>query len=141
MRRLCGGTVIHSGRLGDWEALPGFYLYVGSALGPGGLQARLSHHLRPHVRCHWHIDHLTKSGAIEEIWFSSEPVRREHEWAGTLAGLRGASIALPRFGASDCRCTSHLYHFRKKPAAYPFRRLLTTKFPDHPRLRVFRKGG
>jgi Uri superfamily endonuclease len=38
--------VIRVGRLGDLRLQPGFYVYVGSALGPGGVRARLAHHMR-----------------------------------------------------------------------------------------------
>ncbi len=34
------------GKLGTFDFPAGYYLYVGSALGPGGLQARLAHHQR-----------------------------------------------------------------------------------------------
>jgi len=34
------------GRLGTFDFPAGYYLYVGSALGPGGLQARLARHRR-----------------------------------------------------------------------------------------------
>jgi Uri superfamily endonuclease len=33
------------GRLGTYDLLPGFYAYVGSAFGPGGIRARIHHHL------------------------------------------------------------------------------------------------
>ena len=33
------------GRLGTFDIVPGFYAYVGSAFGAGGLRARIGHHL------------------------------------------------------------------------------------------------
>src|SRR5512139_3339944 len=33
------------GRLGAFDLVPGFYAYVGSAHGSGGLRARIQHHL------------------------------------------------------------------------------------------------
>ncbi len=43
------------GRLGAHDVVPGFYLYVGSAFGSGGLRARIGHHLEstasPHCPC------------------------------------------------------------------------------------------
>ena len=45
-------AVIPVGRLGDLRLQPGFYVYVGSALGPGGVRARLAHHMRPAKRLH-----------------------------------------------------------------------------------------
>jgi hypothetical protein len=43
------------GRLGDLRLQPGFYVYVGSPLGTGGVRARLAHHIRAAERPHWHI--------------------------------------------------------------------------------------
>jgi hypothetical protein len=52
---------IEIGRLGLISFEPGYYLYTGSALGPGGLSGRISQHLRQKTqkRSHWHIDALT----------------------------------------------------------------------------------
>jgi Uri superfamily endonuclease len=33
------------GYLGEFDIVPGFYAYVGSAFGSGGLRARIGHHL------------------------------------------------------------------------------------------------
>ena len=46
------------GRLGRIHFGSPFYLYFGSAFGPGGLVARLQHHLRPARRPHWHVDYV-----------------------------------------------------------------------------------
>ncbi len=46
------------GRLGSFNIIPGFYAYVGSAFGPGGLRARIRHHLESVAQPHWHIDYL-----------------------------------------------------------------------------------
>ena len=39
------GGIIRIGRLGELRLQSGIYVYVGSALGPGGVRARLMHHL------------------------------------------------------------------------------------------------
>lgn len=44
--------LIRVGRLGGLQLQPGFYVYIGSAHGPGGLRARLAHHLGPTSRPH-----------------------------------------------------------------------------------------
>ena len=50
------------GRLGIFSFEPGHYIYVGSALGPGGLAGRLERHLdKDRQVSHWHIDYLTDS--------------------------------------------------------------------------------
>ena len=35
---------VHIGRLGQFAVQPGCYIYVGSALGPGGVRAQGGHH-------------------------------------------------------------------------------------------------
>lgn len=39
-------------------------------------------------------------------------------------GLPDAALPAPRFGASDCRCDAHLFHFAEKPDVVGFRRLV-----------------
>ncbi len=99
---------IKVGRLGFITFRTGYYLYAGSALGPGGLSGRIHRHLRPESqkRSHWHIDALTSQGSITGIWWSVSPQRHECAWSEILsvAGDRTA----PGFGASDCRCAGHL---------------------------------
>ena len=98
------------GSLGMLRYQPGFYYYVGSAFGPGGLRARLRHHLQPAGKCHWHYDYLKSRVTVASVWVTSEADRVEHEWAGLLAGGFATTIPLPGFGASDCQCQTHLYH-------------------------------
>ncbi|MCU7915789.1 MAG: GIY-YIG nuclease family protein [Candidatus Thiodiazotropha sp. (ex Gloverina cf. vestifex)] len=100
---------IRIGKLGEFPFLPGWYLYVGSAFGPGGVAARCNHHCRISVRPHWHIDYLRSALALREIWFTHDPVHREHHWARCLASGMGLSSPVHRFGASDCDCGSHLF--------------------------------
>jgi len=138
--RVSRPSVIRTPRPGYWKARPGFYLYVGSALGPGGVRARVSHHLRPSARFHWHVDYLTVSSTIEEVWYSLETVHREHQWVAVIAQLRDAVIPCPTFGASDCRCASHLYLLPKRPSVRSFRRLLKASCPEHPAVRCLRPG-
>jgi len=87
----------------------GYYVYVGSALGPGGLRARIAHHQKLSTRPHWHIDYLRAHAQIKCIWFSYDVRRREHQWAGVMGTVSRAKIPLRGFGASDCNCQSHLY--------------------------------
>lgn len=93
---------------------PGLYAYCGSAYGPGGLAARLSRHLRPGKKPHWHIDRLTAAGSIAAAY--AQPTGRECDLVAALCRLTGATIPLPGFGSSDCRvCPSHLLRL---PAGY-----------------------
>lgn len=112
------------GRLGRLVLVPGWYLYTGSARGPGGVAARLRHHVRGAARPHWHIDYLRAHLPLSECWYSHDPDQTEHRWATAVARQPGAVVALPRFGASDCRCETHLYHLPRKPHAGTFLRCL-----------------
>ena len=47
---------------------PGFYLYCGSAKGPGGLAARLARHMRHGKAIRWHVDVLTEAGTVLGAW-------------------------------------------------------------------------
>lgn len=123
---------VRIGRLGDLRLRPGFYVYVGSALGPGGVRARLAHHIRPSSRPHWHIDYLKVHAAVEQVWYCHNRVSREHEWGRCLAAMRGASMPMPGFGASDCRCRSHLFFFGDRPSLNGFARKLRAFDQSHP---------
>jgi Uri superfamily endonuclease len=101
---------IRIGSLGIVHILPGFYLYVGSAFGPGGLRARLSHHLKSAPKPHWHIDYLRNEVELKIIGYNSSPEKLEHKLAEYLGSLPVLTIPLPRFGASDCRCPAHLFY-------------------------------
>ena len=113
-------AVIRVGRLGDLQLQPGFYVYVGSALGSGGVRARLAHHMRLAERLHWHIDYLHRHTSLEEIWFCYDEKSREHAWARCFAKMPGASVTLAGFGSSDCDCGTHLFFFEKRPAKEQF---------------------
>lgn len=108
------------GRLGAFDFAPGWYAYVGSALGPGGLRARLSHHQKRAARPHWHIDYLRQAANLEWVWYAVGGDRHEHAWAAALGSLPGASLAARRFGASDCDCPAHLFHYAHMPHAAAF---------------------
>lgn len=96
------------GRLGEFSLSSGLYVYVGSALGPGGLRARVARHLRTEKRPHWHIDTLTAIAPIVGVWWTVSHIRMECEWARALASLPGVIIPIARFGSSDCGCPGHL---------------------------------
>ena len=104
------------GRLGVMTVRPGWYVYVGSAFGPGGVKGRVGHHTRPQTKPHWHIDYLRQVAPLVEVWYTHDPNRHEHTWASLFPQLPDATIPLPRFGASDCTCLSHLFHFPTAPS-------------------------
>jgi Uri superfamily endonuclease len=101
---------LNIGSLGILHLQPGYYFYTGSAFGPGGLRARLSHHLAPAAKPHWHIDYLRKEVELNAIVYTCSPEKLEHKMAEYLGSLPDLSVPLPRFGASDCRCPAHLFY-------------------------------
>ena len=120
---------IQIGRLGGLDLLPGFYVYVGSAFGPGGVRARLRHHLKRTFHPHWHIDYLRAETRLVEIWHSHDEAIHEHVWAGAIRRLRFASTPLQGFGSSDCRCPSHLSFHPERPSRRSLRRALRRSLP------------
>jgi Uri superfamily endonuclease len=108
------GLRLQIGKLGIHNLSPGYYVYVGSAL--GGLSVRLRHHIKAEKRLHWHIDYLLQGSAIAEIWYAIGPYRLECKWNTIIRNLPGAIPSIPGFGASDCHCYSHLTHFQIAPS-------------------------
>lgn len=113
--RLNAPTRLTIGRLGAFDFAAGWYTYVGSAFGGGGLRGRLKHHLSPVTRPHWHIDYLRSAAVVCEIWTTANETVVEHAWAQRLLAQAGSHIPAPRFGASDCRCPTHLIYRPTKP--------------------------
>ena len=107
--RLAAEKDILIGRLGYIPFPKASYAYVGSAM--NGFKARLAHHLREGKKFHWHIDYLLKEAEIEEIILCQGEKMVECTVAQALAG---EFQSIPGFGASDCRCRSHLYFADEK---------------------------
>lgn len=120
-------TGLAIGRLGRYDFAAGYYLYLGSAFGAGGLAARLAHHRRavkPHP--HWHVDYLRACTHLIETWAVGSGMRKECCWTQGLAESPGLSFPVPSFGASDNGCVSHLLYSARRPAL----RLLTDTLLD-----------
>ena len=108
------------GKLGTFTFLPGYYLYVGSALGPGGLEARLARHRRRAKKLRWHVDYLLTHAQLMEVWSAASTDKLECLWAQAARELPGSEIPVPGFGSSDCRCPSHLIYLAREPACEEF---------------------
>ena len=113
------GARVQVGKWGLLYVRRGYYAYVGSAFGPGGVLARVSRHCRPARSKHWHIDFLREHGTLEAVWYNHSTTRYEHAWAGVVARMPYAE-EIPGFGCSDCNCASHLYRFASEPALKDF---------------------
>jgi Uri superfamily endonuclease len=109
-------VALQVGRLGSYDFAPGFYLYVGSAFGPGGLAARIAHHrVRRKARPRWHVDHLRPHARLREIWTVAGPTHFECRWCRALLEAPGLSAPVRGFGSSDTRCPSHLFYLPRAP--------------------------
>ncbi|MGH8644662.1 MAG: GIY-YIG nuclease family protein [Gammaproteobacteria bacterium] len=106
------------GRLGRCTFSPGFYGYVGSACGHGGIRARVSHHLASIAQPHWHIDYLLGFATPIEVWYASSDRKLEREWAEMLRHSARFQTPIPHFGASDYRRsrTTHLFYSKQRPS-------------------------
>ena len=104
LTQLAAGKDILVGKLGYVSFPRASYAYVGSAM--NGLRARLIRHLREEKKLHWHIDYFLREAEIKEIILCQAEERLECSLAQALAK---ECQSIPGFGASDCRCRSHLY--------------------------------
>lgn len=103
------------GSKGDTFFPRGYYLYVGSA--KHNLTKRLERHSRKRKQVHWHIDYLRAAAEFQ----AGIPIRStdllEHEIAQAVAGI--AEWQIDGFGASDCRCMTHLFGMHNDPVHTP----------------------
>jgi Uri superfamily endonuclease len=109
------GCPIQIGALGEIAFQSGWHIYVGSALGSGGLK-RLGRHISI-ARSHdkqpkWHVDYLLTSPFFSLVYavYAVTGDRFECWLAHTLN-----DSSVPAFGCSDCSCSSHLLFRRHDP--------------------------
>ena len=115
----------------------GYYMYVGSA--KANLTKRIERHKRKRKKMHWHLDYfrghcemiaglpIRTSGLPIESWsLTHEPypsmpsmpdpdieVSVECALADAVGAI--AEWEVPKFGSSDCDCTSHLFGMMENP--------------------------
>ncbi|MEM2126453.1 MAG: GIY-YIG nuclease family protein [Candidatus Methanosuratincola sp.] len=96
----------------EFDLKPGVYVYVGSALGAGGINARLSRHFKTFTtgatKKHWHIDSLLPfSESFASVYaLTSQKMECELVWSLKEMGFQ----TVQGFGNTDCRsrCGGHL---------------------------------
>ena len=115
----------------------GYYMYVGSA--KANLTKRIERHKRKRKKMHWHLDYfrghcemiaavpIRTSGLPLESWIlTHEPypsmpsmpnpdIEVSVECALADAVRAIAEWDVPKFGCSDCDCTSHLFGMTENP--------------------------
>ena len=107
------GRFITVGRRGRFFFPAGYYVYTGS--GQRGLESRIARHLRKQKKMRWHIDYLLQYGQVLEVKRYGDD--KECELSRRVEGLPGGRVVVQGFGSSDCRCRTHLFHFRRNPAS------------------------
>jgi Uri superfamily endonuclease len=130
-------TTITVGKLGIVDFPAGWYTYIGSAFGAGGLVGRLRHHLQPLENPHWHIDYLRQEAIVQEIWLSPDIERREQVWVDLMLEIPGATILVEGFGASDSSQDTHLLYFDLKPSLEDFAIGVRRRFPEAKIIRAY----
>lgn len=133
--------ILTIGKLGTFDFPAGWYTYVGSAFGAGGLVGRLKHHVRPIDRPHWHIDYLRQAAQLKEIWLSIDTVSHEREWADLMLAIPGAASLVEGFGASDSDRETHLFYFDVRPSLEDFTIGVRARFPEAKVLRAYTSDG
>jgi Uri superfamily endonuclease len=107
-------TGLRIGHLGIVTLQRGWYAYVGSAA--VARRARVARHLRAEKALRWHADYLLQPFTGRGAWLLDSPLR-ECELVDELVAGTGASRAVARFGAGDCRCAGHLLRLPARRAA------------------------
>lgn len=95
----------------------GWHLYSGSAKGPGGLRARVRHHLKTDKQPRWHIDQISTNATIHMAWAWTEIDWSSGSECRLMQSLNKSPYfnhLIPGFGSSDCKtCKSHLITHQK----------------------------
>ena len=96
----------------------GWHVYAGNANGPGGIRARLRHHLKKGKRPHWHVDHLTTAARTLRALVAVDGA--ECAIVARLVAGGQCRVPIAGFGSSDCRCCpSHLLALTATEPASP----------------------
>jgi Uri superfamily endonuclease len=108
---LSRGVRVRVGSLGVIRFARGTYIYTGRAA--RGLRARVLRHVRGAQRLHWHIDYLLaqRNARVERVMLASTDPEDE---CRVNCDAANGWVAVPDFGASDCRngCPAHLWRVR-----------------------------
>lgn len=123
------------GKLGVFDFPVGWYVYVGSAHGPGGVQKRTDRHRKNNItkKKKWNIDFFRSEARLCEIWFSHASQIFECEWAQAFCKMPEAMVHAERFGANDCYpyCETHFLQFETRPCTAVLRHKLA-RLSQHP---------
>jgi sugar fermentation stimulation protein A len=97
---------VRVGKLGQFHLKKGVYFYVGSA--QRNRSARLKRHSNKKKSLRWHIDYLSSKARMLGAITIPGPRKHECELAKELSKM--FEVPVLGFGASDCRCSGHLFY-------------------------------
>ncbi len=102
---------IKIGGLGEHIFKKGYYIYIGSAT--NNLTKRIQRHLKKNKKLRWHIDYLLLIAQNLKVI----PIRTFFKWECEVAEKLSfiSDEIISDFGASDCKCDSHLFYFLQNP--------------------------
>lgn len=103
--------VLSIGSIGYHYFSRGFYAYVGSAKGPGGLKARIRRHLRKIKKTRWHIDYLTVNNNVSIVTVIYAETHSMEDYESLIASelYRQLKPYIKGFGSSDKDDYTHLF--------------------------------
>jgi len=118
---------IQVGRKGRFGFSSGYYLYFGSARGPGGIRGRVSRHLSEKKKLHWHIDYLSAQMQMVGLGYIEGESNYECEWSHQAIQSWQMKAPVPDLGASDCqrKCLAHFFFMPDGMQQFP---ILTQDF-------------
>ncbi len=100
---------IKIGKKGTFRFPKGYYIYTGSA--KNGLKGRVERHLRKEKNHFWHIDYLLDHASVKKVFLFPDDGIDECSLSQKMLKRSKAKVIVPKFGASDCDCPSHLVFF------------------------------
>ncbi|MEM3647735.1 MAG: GIY-YIG nuclease family protein [Thermoproteota archaeon] len=116
---------------------PGCYIYVGSAMGPGGFEKRVLRHLRKNKRTRWHIDYLTRLRSVKVASVIYTPFPHGESRLTRVLSSSGFVKVVKGFGATDSPSDfSHLL-FSEEGLRKTVRRIALAMRRDGLKYRIF----
>lgn len=105
--QLNGSHTLSIGKLGVFHFQKGIYIYVGSA--KRNILQRINRHKKVEKNTHWHFDYLRPYGTITKI-ITYDNSFTECGLAEKIRKKVDGVFPVKGFGASDCKCCSHLIY-------------------------------
>ena len=103
---------IKIGKLGTFSFKSGYYVYVGSA--QRNLSQRINRHKKEKKKLKWHVDYLLKYARLCDVKTFELARPFECILSRHFLEMEGSEVPARGFGASDCRCASHLLFIKNR---------------------------